>query len=196
MILLKYHFQPFHQQRSVHTLEGHPLDSLELRGSHSAALRCQRALWTDLCIEGYFRWGHLFEECTRLGRLYSNMQVLFKWVLGFGGLLRDPKKCFNKDECIYVHQYELIFFIYGNGTMFRQFFAHFCVKDYQWFSSQCSEAKYVRKVNHQLPLHLNFFFISKCLLPHSFCLSRFFVLDFSYNTPNLNSALRHVSTAN
>ena len=88
MILLKYHFQPFHQQRSVHTLEGHPLDSLELRGSHSAALHCQKTLWTVLCIEGYFRWGHLFEECSWFGSLSTAIQTcrcFFGWALRFGG---------------------------------------------------------------------------------------------------------------
>lgn len=39
MILLKYHSGAFHQERSVHTLEGHPFESLEALIQRGAAVR-------------------------------------------------------------------------------------------------------------------------------------------------------------
>lgn len=70
MILLKYHFPAFHQQRSVHTLEGHPLDSSELRGFSRSSAPLFEDLGTRLCIEG-----QRFEGCTGLAAPNTPIQT-------------------------------------------------------------------------------------------------------------------------
>lgn len=85
MILLKYHFQAFHQQRSVHTLEGHPSDPSELTDSHSVVHHCPKALWGNLCVGGYFGWGHPF---WRLHWVWGGLVFKHPGAFWHGGLWR------------------------------------------------------------------------------------------------------------